>query len=268
MEQQDLAREDWRGQLAGSPAPVTLELGGLLGVSRGGGSQSFPALDRAGERWNVKAPNNPQGGRVVCTEHLVSAAGRLIGAPVCEVQPIRITEEFVGITFPNGLLLAAGVGSASREVPDVVEERDLAHRDRDDNASRHVGVFALYDWCWGADGQWSVRTSDDNRLFSHDHGWYFPPEGPDWNEGELVNKVDVPRELAKSAAGLDLAEIDRVAYALEAVTREHLRSILLSVPSEWAVPNDDLEAVGFFLERRAPAVAARMRATAAKLTQS
>lgn len=171
-----------------------MELKALLGKSKGGGSQSFPALTIADERCYVKTHPNPQGGRVVCTEYLVSAAGRLVSAPVCEVRPIRITADFEGMTFPAGLQLAIGIGGASMEIPDAVEERGLSHRDRDDNARRQVGVFALHDWCWGGDSQWLYRTSDDNRLFSHDHGHYFP-QGPNWTEAELISNVDAAHEL-------------------------------------------------------------------------
>ena len=90
------------------------------------------------------------------------------------------------------------------------------------------------------------------------------PTGP---KADLVSNVDAAHELTLDPSGLDLDEIARVAGLLEAVTRDQLRSILIAVPSEWGVPNDDLEAVGFFLERRAPAVAGRMRAIAAKLAQ-
>ena len=77
------------------------------------------------------------------------------------------------------------------------------------------------------------------------HGHYLP-QGPNWTEADLVSNVDAAHELTLDPSGLDLDEIARVAGLLEAVTRDQLRSILIAVPSEWGVPNDDLEAVGFF----------------------
>lgn len=244
----------------------SLELKGLLGKSKGGGSQSFPALTACDERCYIKAPNNPQGGRVICSEYIVSAVGQLIAAPVCDVRPIRIGPEFVGIRLPSGLELVEGVGSASIAIPDAMQEGDLSHRDRGDNARRHAGIFALHDWCWGGDSQWLRRVTDDDKFFSHDHGHYFP-QGPNWNEAALLANVDTPWELAKDTAGLELAEINRLASTLESVTHAQLRDVLVSVPAEWGIPDDELEAVGFFLERRAPAVAGRMRAIGAKLSQ-
>lgn len=232
----------------------------MVGLTVRGGSQSFPAIDMQDERWYVKAPNNPQGGRVVATEFIVSAAGRLIGAPVCEVQPMLIPAEFAGMRFPSGLELVPGVGSASREIANVAEEAYLGHGSEDDNRKRHAGVLALYDWCWGGDGQWLYCASDENRLYSHDHGWYLPPGGADWNEAALLAEVDAPHPLSALPADLDLAELDRLADMLEAIGREELRRILAEVPPQWGIPRSELEATGYFLERRAPAVAKRMRA--------
>jgi len=126
----------------------------------------------------------------------VSAAGRLIGAPVCDVLPIRIGPEFVGIRLPGGLELAEGLGSGSMEIPDAMQEGDLTHRDQDDNARRHAGIFALHDWCWGRDPQWLRLVTDEHKFFSHDHGHYFP-QGPNWNEAALVANADSAWELAK-----------------------------------------------------------------------
>jgi hypothetical protein len=265
MEQQ-VSREDWRGALSPRSPRPSLELKGLLGKSKGGGSQSFPGLTADDERCYVKAPNNPQGGRVICSEYIVSAVGQLIGAPVCDVRPIHIGPEFVGIRLPSGLELVEGVGSASMAIPDAMQEGDLSHRDRNDNTRRHAGIFALHDWCWGGDSQWLRCTTADDKFFSHDHGYYIPPDGPTWNEAEILANVDTARELAKDHGGLDPAETNRLADALEAVTHAQLRDVLASVPSEWSVPDEELEAVGFFLERRAPSVAGRMRAIGAKLS--
>jgi hypothetical protein len=53
-----------------------------------------------------------------------------------------------------------------------------------------------------------------------------------------------------------------VANALEHVERESLVQVLRSIPASWPVSDEDLEALGWFLERRAPAVASRVRVLA------
>ena len=86
---------------------------------------------------------------MIVTEHIVGRAGALIDAPVCEVSLVRIPEELAGWEFRPGARLQAGFAHASLAVEDALEVvGKLNYRERDDNRRRHVGVFALYDWCW------------------------------------------------------------------------------------------------------------------------
>jgi hypothetical protein len=166
------------------PRPQTVELAmtAVLGPSRPSGSQAFPVSTADGRRWYLKAPNNPQGGHVLATEYIVSQVRRIIGAPVCIVEPITVGRDFVGSQIVNGPQLVEGIGSASLEIPGVREMRPaLEYRDQDDNARRHAGVYALFDWYWGDDQQWLEAEDDEHRLYSHDHGFYFPPGGAQWS---------------------------------------------------------------------------------------
>jgi hypothetical protein len=146
----------------------------------------------------------------------------------------------------------------------VLEERDLLHRDEDDNQRRHAGVFALYDWCWGNDDQWLYVTGDENRVYSHDHGHYLPG-GPDWTSQQLVADVDVAHPQSRSHIGLEVAALDDYADRLERLKREEIVGMLRAVPAEWPVQQEELETVGWFLERRAPQVAVRLRTLARQL---
>lgn len=138
---------------------------------------------------------------------------------------------------------------------------DLAkHRKEDDNARRHASLFALFDWCWGGDAQWLFQISDEHKTYSHDHGWYLPEEGADWSRSALLAHVDEEHFPSWDPADLAQDEIKRVAEALRSVTRSALRDILQGVPASWSVTNAELEAVGFFMERRAPAAAKRLEA--------
>jgi hypothetical protein len=214
----------------------------------------------------VKAPNNPQGARILVTEYIVSCVGDLIDAPVCTVRPITIPDDFDGFQVVNGPKLAGGIASASREIADAIEMRPaLLYRDRDDNSRRHAGVFALFDWCWGDDQQWLAVETDDHRLYSHDHGFYFPPGGAEWSKDSLRASVDVPHPLMVPPDGLQTDELERLADALDEVDAADLQPILLSVPAPWDVSDDDLQALCSYLTTRAPQVAARIREIRAKL---
>lgn len=254
-------RAEWNGLLGGRADPVSPLVVELpLAPSPAGGSGTFLAEASDRRRWWVKPQNNLQGERVIVTEYVVAKAGRLIGAPVCEVAIVEIPEEIAGWEFRPGAHLQPGLAHASLAVDDAQEARSLEYRDRDDNRRRHAGVYALYDWCWGGDDQWLYCETDDRKLYSHDHGWYLPENGPDWNETTLLARVDEPHPPAHPTADLDPTELTTLAARLRAPLRQPLADLLVTVPTSWPVGDADLEALGFFLERRAPAVAARLEA--------
>lgn len=59
-----------------------------------------------------------------------------------------------------------------------------------------------------------------------------------------------------------------MSVALEKINRDALVNILCGVPASWPVSNDDLEALGWFLEYRAPSVASRIRALVGREVKS
>lgn len=253
-------RADWNGLIAQRADPaggVVIEV--PVVPSAAGGSGTFLALGSDGRRWWVKPVNNLQGGKVIVTESVVGRAGALLGAPVCEVAVVRIPPDIAGWEFRPGARLEAGFAHGSLAVDDAQEVRVLDYRDRDDNRRRQAGVLALYDWCWGGDDQWLYCETDDRKLYSHDHGWYLPEIGADWSEATLLARVDEPHPWGGPASGLDGAEVQHLVATLESLTRPQIAELLREVPISWPVSDAELEALGYFLERRAAAVAGRMR---------
>lgn len=255
-----VTRADWVGMIESRTDPV----GGIVievpvVPSAAGGSGTFLGLGSDGRRWWVKPSNNLQGGKVIVTESVVGQAGALLGAPVCEVAVVEIPAEIAGWEFRPGAGLEPGFAHGSLAVDNVQEARALEYRERDDNQRRHAGVLALYDWCWGGDDQWLYCETDDRKLYSHDHGWYLPEVGPSWSEATLTAHVDDPHPLAAPSSDLDQAELRDLVETLEAITRAELVAMLRTVPASWPASDAELEALGYFLERRAPAVAGRMR---------
>lgn len=253
---------EWHGLVAGRrPWRPRLVLTAPVGPSPRGGSGAFLGIASDRRRYWIKALNNGQGPKVPTTEQIVGRVGRLIGAPTCEVNAILIPRSLAGWEFRPGRPLERGIAHASLAVGDTVEEiRDLRHRSEDMNAIRHVGYIALYDWCWGGDVQGLVELTADKRFHSHDHGWFLPPTGPDWDVASLRNNADAAHPYPGDVAGVDLLAVAAVAGALEGITRETLAIALASIPRVWPVDDAELEEVGAFLECRAPAVAARLRA--------
>jgi hypothetical protein len=236
-----------------------LRLQAVLRQSNAGGSGAFLGLASDGERYWIKPLNNAQGQRVPITEQIVGRAGQLVGAPTCVVRTIAIEKEFAGWEFRPGHRLEAGIAHASHHVADAVETRTLDRHVDDDNARRYIYVAALYDWCWGGDVQGLMAIKEENRYYSHDHGWYLPPEGANWTVEELEARANTPHELAVNDHGSSAQFCDGVAATIEALKRNQIRQALSAIPASWPVTDDELECVGFFLEKRACAVAERIR---------
>lgn len=251
--------ERWERELARRVDPVDPPVIKIpIKRSPRGGSGTFLAADGVGEQWWVKPLNNLQDARVTVTEAIVASVGALICAPVCDSDIVCLPPEIEGWEFRPGSVIESGYAHASRAVANAVEDRFLQYRENDDNARRHVGVFAVYDWCWGGDEQWLYAVSEDRKLYSHDHGWYLPETGATWDVGALVTHVSVPHMAEWSPSGLDSAVIAACADRLRTLTHDELVGALSGIPKSWPVSDLELERVGWFLESRAPAVAARL----------
>jgi hypothetical protein len=206
-----------------------------------------------------KTLNNRQGPRVAVTDQIVGRIDTLIGAPTCEVAVIRIDDVVEGYEFRSGVKAEKGFAHGSRAADDVDDARALMYRDRDDNARRHVGVLALYDLCWGSDEQWLNAVNDEWRVYSHDHGWYFPPGRPPyWTESDLLNAIDDDHTFEPQAKDLAVDEIGRICERLRSISRDEIKDALMLIPKSWPVTDEELAVVGYFVERRMPDVADRL----------
>jgi hypothetical protein len=160
--------------------------------------------------------------------------------------------------------LSSGIAHGSLHIENGFEEKAAypSYRLNDDNRRRHAGYYALYDWCWGSDPQWMHQASKDNTTFSHDHGLFL--RSP-WTREALEPAIDVPHEFWASCRGFDDTEFKRLADAIDAVSKPALVAIVQSVPASWPVTDQELEAIGCFLMRRAPGVAERLRKLAERV---
>jgi hypothetical protein len=263
-----VAEGDWKDLLKGSRHDnCTLTVDAILiDKAKEGGSQPFQVRATNRRLYWLKPVDNPQGPRVPATEQIVARCGHLIKAPVCEVDLVRIPTELAGHRLSTGRQLTHGIahGSADLATATFASGNAPAHRERNNNSTRHAYIFALHDWCWGADSQWLHDTIADMMVFSHDHG-HFLPGGPGWT-GQIVRaEVENDHSLGAPPDGLNPTALKGAADAIEQVSRADLVGVLSTIPLSWPVTDADLETVGFFLERRRKPVAARLRSISAQL---
>lgn len=213
-----------------------------------------------GETYWVKTREGCQaGGTSLAIEQVLGRAAQLIGVSVVSPQLIMIPGDGLGIVV-RGAALAGGYAHGSRAVGTCFERRQPPEfRSQDENARRHVGLYLLYDWAFGADLQYLYDTRADSAAYSHDHGLYLGSNG----------RIDVAVLEAHGAScplpgwastGLSTATIDEMATRLEELTSEELVGILNLVPLSWPVTDEQLEAVGWFLFERSTPATQRLRA--------
>lgn len=204
----------------------------------------------------MQAVNNLQSARVPITEQIVARLGRLLGAAVCEPALIRL-DGLTGYEFRPGHFVEPGWAHGSAAVEPVLKTRTLNDRTADDNRRRHAGFFVLHDWLAGSDAQWLYDTAADHMYFSHDHGFYLT--GLDWTTESLTSGVAEDFSLASDATGIDPAEVERLAHALEALAKEDLDAEISKLPASWPVTDEELAAVADFADQRRAPVAACVR---------
>lgn len=252
-------RSAWVGLVNRAKPHTPLTLTAPLAQSNTGSSGTFRGICSDGQHWWVKPINQLQAGKTIVNDQIVARVGLMIGAPVCSVALVEITSDTAGWEFRPGQFTAAGLAHGSLHIGDPnSQESTLRSRDRDNNAVRHAGVYALWDWCHGADDQWLYASHDDERVYAHDLG-HFLPGLNNWTSASLEAAVDQPRLPTWPPGGLDPAELDRLADALENLKRADLVAAINGLPSSWPVTDAELEVLGWFLERRANPVAERLR---------
>jgi hypothetical protein len=240
------------------PLPAVQAVAPLQQSSQGG-SGSFLIRADDNRRYWCKALNNTQDAPLVpVNEQIVARLGAVVGIAVCEVRLIEIPAAFAGWEFRPGRTLQPGYAHGSLAVEGAVEMHQLDHRADDENAARHAGFFALYDWLGGQDPQWLYAPAEGNRYYSHDHGHYL--FGPAWTPASLAQHAADPVQLQQPTASLSAPEIVRLADRLQAVTVQEMEDALSNLPVGWPISDAELTAVVHFAAQRSNPVAQRLRA--------
>lgn len=236
-------------------------LASILACRIDSGTMAFRGLAASGNTYWIKVPNQPQGPRILATEQIVAAVGRLIDAPVRQTALIEITQDWSDYRVTDGLLLSPCVAHASLELGNAVESRDQSHMRADDNARRWARWVALWDWCLGGDEQWLYAHDSDKSMWSFDHNMWIH-DAADWS-AETCNGTAIMEWAWRGKwEDIDSQELVNVADRLDEVKRSALVEACYAIPQEWGVSQADLDSLVDMLFERKSGVAARLRVNA------
>ncbi|MGI6649077.1 MAG: HipA family kinase [Bacillota bacterium] len=240
---------------AGVPVAVT-----QICPMQGSGSKAQLILFDDGRKYVVKFKGNIQGPRVLPNELIASRLAMLLGVPVGEFEVVRVPQMF--IDFEPDMARRPFVGGlqfGSLFYEKAVASPTQTRLEKLNNPSL-LGSIVVFDhlinnWDRSCHGD-NVLLIEDTppRLLLIDHGHAFM--GPEWTVEELrQNALPVKplfgnfyRIMAPLLIGDVFSEsLERV----ESLQREHLESIMVDIPLDWGIYEEEQSAlIDFILTRK------------------
>lgn len=220
-------------------------------VARSGAAPALGRADDGHSYWIKFAKNNPQGPETVVNEVVASVIGKSINAPVApwsivdvpialrQIIGERIIEP--GPAFGSRVIHSSEVDRMEMKIPNAFD---------DGNVNRIPRLMALWGLCNALDVQAVFDGSDDMKIYSIDHGYWFGSYPYPWSMGEPSGfpEIDtipelrdrIPDECWESAIS-----------DLDGLTEETIQVAVDAVPEEWGFPDSDvINLVEFAISRK------------------
>jgi hypothetical protein len=212
-----------------------------------------------GRTYVVKArqANRPEVARMMIADHVVGRAGRLLGAPVPDVAFIDVPAELVMAQAELANLIP-GIAHGSRFIDNTSERDVLSHVAEPDNRTRFALLAVLYGWAHAADHQFIYEKTPPHRVYSHDHGHFFPPGpqgAPHWSSASLASHHNADLDMALvQGCTLTLEEIDVAIARLRNIVPADIQAVVAGVPADWDITDVERAALIEFLTSRRDAL--------------
>lgn len=261
--------ESWIGQLSGLERPsAETQIFAVTQVANTG-SVPFLGLAADGNRYWVKYMGNAHGVDSLVAERVVEALARKLSAPM---RPSTLVDVPHSMTTDPRLLgtgIQAGVAHGSLLLEGSQEKTVLDWVGKDGNSARHPRFIALWELCFGEDGQWLYDRTHDDQMWSFDHGyWITGGEPAPLSLANLKVCVKTWRPWEGPVGGMDPSAFLDVAAELNALAVADFIDVVASVPIAWGVSDDVLEALAWWLHSRRRHAVARMQVLAVAAAKS
>jgi hypothetical protein len=236
----------------------------LIKVARTGAKPILAAADD-GRRFWLKWPGNPHGNISLVNELIVARVGEQIGAPVRPVSLVYVDPALVEGFSAFGDFVPAGTHIGSELLADVEEATEILRVARDGNAERFPRFLALWMLCLGTDLQLLYHVSNEDQVWSIDHGLWFDTHEGDWTPSLLEEWVDDnwPWPEDQRPKGLSATALHQAADSVSELTVELLAHVVGEVPLQWGVDDANLKAIAKFVHQRRTLIASQLRTIAA-----
>lgn len=215
-----------------------------------------------GHSYVVKAlRSDTNQGRMLFNDWVCAKIGDVMSSPVPIVEFVDVPASLIALNPDSaGQMghLIAGIAHGSRLIGNVTERIDsLDPTHLDVNAERfaHLAVFSAL--LHGSDRQFIYETVSPFRVYSHDHGHYFPG-GPNWNSASLASAP--PPDFDESwltPLGLKRIDLSAAVAGLRPLTDEKVAEIVAKPPDSWGVAKSERADLARFVSSRRDALLSR-----------
>jgi hypothetical protein len=148
----------------------------------------------------------------------------------------------------------AGVAHGSRFIDDTTEREALSHTNQPQNRERFARLSVLFGWTHGSDQQFIYEKRAPHRVYSHDHGHFFPG-GPNWSAAQLAANPNADLDPALvQGCNLTVQEITEALARLQAVSLAQITDVVAAVPASWGILDPERAALTEFLVKRREAL--------------
>jgi hypothetical protein len=156
---------------------------------------------------------------------------------------------------PDLVNFISGIAHGSRFIANTTDRDVISHVNEPVNRTRFARLAVLYGWAHGGDHQFIYEKTPPPRVYSHDHGHFFPG-GPNWTAASLGQHNANLDATIVNGCTLTPAEIADAIARLNHVTPADLNEVVAGVPAPWGITPDERTAmIGFLTMRRAALIA-------------
>lgn len=201
-----------------------------------------------GAVYSVKFRENQHGdGRGIFAEQVVSLGGRLLGAPVAQVDLVHVSEDLVAqLSLPFNP--QAGPHHGSQWAHGYSDRQHIAYVD--ENREAFGALHVLYTWmlCNG-DHQFIYRNAAPHEVLSVDHSAFFPG-GPDWTGASVAGVGPLVEDPILAPLSLGPEHRAAALAKLAGVRPTDIARIVATPSDEWGVPVEDRVTLARYLYTR------------------
>jgi len=208
-------------------------------------SRPIKVLADDGRVYIVKGP---QSGKMVVNEQVVATLAEALDAPVPPVCLMHIPEALV-TGEPGMAHIPSGVAHAGRWIDNCTDRLGLQYVDVAENRQRFAILCLLYSWVGANDHQWIYEKTSPNRVYSVDHGHFFP-NGPDWTSALLAVSAFPAPDPQFAPCSFRPEEFDQPIGALRKLGPEAIARAVAQPPDHWTITSEERVDLAVYLERR------------------